>query len=481
MDSPLLTVTFGCLLLGVVAAVFMIGQHMRKERELREFMQNAMNPVKLKESVDAAQRWSGEMLAKAARRYLFDRPSPSTEWINEKTLMALGAPAHAAVLDVLRDKGLHRRLAAPDKKHWYCAESPLKRACDLLGDEPPVEAVSLLAPFLRSPERRAREAAALTIAETGHASIVPLIRQVLADSKEVTRVFALIGLERALNRSGVEPGTKAELYPSVLSLFEAGAELDYGTLEHGTKVLLGLDTEEATRFFLSPEVFRADSPILHRALEAMREARVSVPRERLRSLISSLEASEPGYCRKYGMAKALRLLGRHRHPDDKALIERWTSANEATIATGASDALASWHGLEDWERRLWDSLDQKGWEALPLLQRQYLAARYCDSEVRNGGFHQYFSNPWGGHWREAVEGFRMIGASERASILLEATAHFGRMGPSSDREARDEELLQVTGDNLDFFQDLDARYYDSREVFDALGSLFVIANAESFQ
>src|SRR5262245_6128937 len=57
------------------------------------------------------------------------------------------------------------------------------------------------------------------------------------------------------------------------------------------------------------------------------------------------------------------------------------------------------------------------------------AAHWCQSEVCNGGFHQFFSNSTGVLAPEALEAFRAIGLSEWAGVLDEAVAFFGNPYP----------------------------------------------------
>lgn len=69
-------------------------------------------------------------------------------------------------------------------------------------------------------------------------------------------------------------------------------------------------------------------------------------------------------------------------------------------------------------------LDQSWYEGPEEFVRQFrrvrpevghlYAAHWCQSEVRNGGFHQFFSNTTGLLAPEALEGFRAIGAVEWA-------------------------------------------------------------------
>ena len=49
---------------------------------------------------------------------------------------------------------------------------------------------------------------------------------------------------------------------------------------------------------------------------------------------------------------------------------------------------------------------------VPVHLGLLLAAHWCRSEVFNGGFHQFFSNPTGVLAPEAVSGFKAIGLTK---------------------------------------------------------------------
>lgn len=91
---------------------------------------------------------------------------------------------------------------------------------------------------------------------------------------------------------------------------------------------------------------------------------------------------------------------------------------------------------------------------LTEVQRHLFASHWCQSEVRNGGFHQFFSNATGILAPEAVVGFRAIGLTECADLLQQAMKHFGRPYPR-DREDR----LAKLDDVRDPFEALDDRFY----------------------
>ena len=93
-----------------------------------------------------------------------------------------------------------------------------------------------------------------------------------------------------------------------------------------------------------------------------------------------------------------------------------------------------------------------------------LAIRWLDSEVRNGGFHQFFQNSTGVLAPEALEGLLALGAQETAMVVSEAVARFGSSYPR-DRERRLSSLreLEREGDERsewDPFFELDQIYYE---------------------
>jgi len=88
-------------------------------------------------------------------------------------------------------------------------------------------------------------------------------------------------------------------------------------------------------------------------------------------------------------------------------------------------------------------------------QQHLFASHWCQSEVRNGGFQQFFSNATGILAPEAVEGFRAIGLEECASMLEEAMRYFGSPYPR-ERETRVEKLQDD-----DPFTKFDDRFFDA--------------------
>ena len=82
------------------------------------------------------------------------------------------------------------------------------------------------------------------------------------------------------------------------------------------------------------------------------------------------------------------------------------------------------------------------------------AAHFCQSEICNGGFAQFFSNSTGVLAPEALEGFRAIGQSEVARTIEEAMRTLGATY-IRDRKARQEVLKALVGVHQDRHRALD--------------------------
>jgi hypothetical protein len=91
-----------------------------------------------------------------------------------------------------------------------------------------------------------------------------------------------------------------------------------------------------------------------------------------------------------------------------------------------------------------------------------LAAHWCQSEVCNGGFHQFFTNSTGVLAPEALVGFQAIGIPEWAALLRSAMDVFGVEYPR-DRDQRHSLMPQPEGERRaewDLFHELDERFYE---------------------
>ena len=100
------------------------------------------------------------------------------------------------------------------------------------------------------------------------------------------------------------------------------------------------------------------------------------------------------------------------------------------------------------------------------------AATFCQSEICNGGFHQFFFNSTGVLAPEAVEAFTRLGMPDTADVVRQACDRLGSAFPR-ERPARQGLLRERE------FRDLDDRFYELLEQenggFEAASQRFIDA------
>jgi hypothetical protein len=115
-----------------------------------------------------------------------------------------------------------------------------------------------------------------------------------------------------------------------------------------------------------------------------------------------------------------------------------------------------------------------------------LAARWCETEVKNGGFHQFFRNSTGVLAPESVRGFELLGMKGATALVAKAVAKFGPRYPRDDeRRASMLTRLEKAGssrEEWDPFHGLDDAFYELDEIsdFDEHADAFVRKNMSMF-
>jgi hypothetical protein len=113
----------------------------------------------------------------------------------------------------------------------------------------------------------------------------------------------------------------------------------------------------------------------------------------------------------------------------------------------------------------WDD-DPRAFLALfrqvPVAVGHLYASHWCQSEVSNGGLHQFFYNTTGLLAPEALAGFRAVGLHECADVMAEAIGYFGPRYPR-ERSLRLRRLPETIDQRAtrDVFVALDERFYDA--------------------
>lgn len=462
---------FGCCGFGVVFAIRMFEPG--APPGFRDYVKNPelwheLEAEQAEEpDLDAAKEWDDQKIEAAVRNYVLAKGTQKDRYV----LDSLGPKTTPALLKVLGDKSLHSKLVTVSESSLL-PDAPFHRICELLGESSPPEAIPLLVPFLDEKSEEIRKQAAFVLGRIGTASVVPSLRRALQDPDEYVRSYALLGLEQANEEARLSDGCRQELFPDVQQLLSDGKNSDHAAL------LLDMNKDKATEFFLSDAILAAKSKSLQNVLRALNGKGIAVPRDRLLILIKELESAPLEFPRDYQLGEALHALGKHQIPDDRAVLERFLSNPEEAVVEGAAGGMIASHGLDGLDDRIWKA---SGLAALTQPQRRYSAVKALDLEVRNGGFSQYFFNSSGDEWKSALAALEAMGSKERLELLQQALSKFDKSSPSESRNRRMEQLAKIESGNESVFRDLETRYYKSSENLDVLMLRYVLKNPDAFR
>ncbi|MFM8476071.1 MAG: DUF4375 domain-containing protein [Planctomycetaceae bacterium] len=380
----------------------------------------------------------------------------------------LAVPALIKALADPRTASVHfeRRGYRP---HGY---SPFDRITGLLEPFAPAEAVRPLESFLRHEDSDFRKQAALALGNIGTSVCIPPVLTALDDTDEYVRSYALNGIDRAITAGRGTPEFLDAVFARMPKLFTSHAA--------ASQLMLKINPDKAVPILLSPEHFTSENERLYDILAALNTGGHKVPHTLLLPLLASQKPliDDFPHNRIYGEA----LIAYANNPDamTEATLRDELRSPAEKVQEAAAEALAILAGVANALAFVFETLNRRGFDKLTTPQQHYYSVLMYDAEVNNGGHSQYFVNPSGEHWKEAVAGLKALGASSRATILQQAGALFGPDGPAVDSDTRLRQFNAMTQQQQTSLSALDSRYYSNDENIEALLSLFAISNREHF-
>lgn len=149
-----------------------------------------------------------------------------------------------------------------------------------------------------------------------------------------------------------------------------------------------------------------------------------------------------------------------------AMVKKYYEFKKEDIENGKYSA---WKLIEPlwWDISIYDGIDKYNEDMKPFTdaQRKVFALFWYDSEVCNGGHDQFLFNSTGIVWKDALEGFKMIGADEYAANFQKLIDILGGSIPYDRKERNelmdkfyeknDDEENDILGDIDDFYYELD--------------------------
>ena len=109
-----------------------------------------------------------------------------------------------------------------------------------------------------------------------------------------------------------------------------------------------------------------------------------------------------------------------------------------------------------------EAFEKAGYEVAGLspMERGVMLMSYLDSEVRNGGFSQWYFNDFGRFGLETQKALEKIGAAKHAEVVAKANRLFGWRGPPSTREKVQQALEAMSEKNAQVMDDLNDAWYE---------------------
>jgi hypothetical protein len=114
-------------------------------------------------------------------------------------------------------------------------------------------------------------------------------------------------------------------------------------------------------------------------------------------------------------------------------------------------------------------------------ERVFRAIWDLESEVNNGGFHQYFFNSSGDTAFAVVGALEAIGAPQAAQIVRAANRIFPHATPPADRVERQAHLEAISPEHDELLEQLDQDFYSYPDNLTELLMSYVNLNRSSFQ
>lgn len=120
-------------------------------------------------------------------------------------------------------------------------------------------------------------------------------------------------------------------------------------------------------------------------------------------------------------------------------------------------------------------------DALPASFRGVYATWWLEAEVNNGGFNQYFWNPYGYWVEDAIFAFERYGAREYADVSRKAVAMF-LAESETHKEFRELGTLEAFSESYQHTElgDLDNEFWEIEQDLSELRITYIRANPEKF-
>lgn len=282
----------------------------------------------------------------------------------------------------------------------------------------------------------------------------PAMAEVISEALELDEPFvgyeAVRALARAQRRSGLPPEIKEAAYSRIKSFLTRPL-----TAGAAAGLMVKIDRKRAILDLTDSAVLCPENEAFGTIVNALREQDVAQDFERLISLYRELERSTlKNRIKLQSMGEIVQTLAVQRYACTLEMVAgfRRATADEPWCRYHANAAMEAWHGIDP--VGVLNALDPHlQYRSLNHHQMVYATVVALLGQVGNGGFAQYFSNPYGDHAWDALAGLRELRMTEAAELLDREMQRFGPEGPSPDRQIRNQQLDAMLDDDEDTMEE----------------------------
>lgn len=398
----------------------------------------------------------------------------------ELAIQRVGGSASPALAAAVSDPRFRvpARNSSSKTKAWYERSEPLENVLSCLAEAPSPDAVPAVAALLADPSSDIRKAAAMVLGATANNAAAEPTARSLSDKDPYVRSYAMMGILRAITAGRATQGFRDRVFEALEPLV---TQRDSTVSGNAPQCLLGLDRRRAIDFLTSDQILSPGTEGLQYTLRALHEAEAPVADQPLLRIVRALEANPTEYPNDYVLEWAIRLLARSNSHDAKAEILKAANSPSPKVIEAAIQATLDSMGIANPFAIAFDKIDNQSWDNVHPSIAHVAAVRVLIDEVENGGLSQYFVNSSGAYWQFALNGLRAIGAKSDVQILQEALDMFEHSNPSTHNEQRHSQLAQIIRKDEKAFDGLNSRFYDDKDVREALLLRYVSANSQHFK
>ncbi len=357
-----------------------------------------------------------------------------------RNLLAEGKACVPHLLAALKDPRFHK-----GRRGGFGWQSPVNELVLLLIKFEPETAARELTVLLNSPKGAIRRNAAFYLARTATDECAKPVKDVLAGKDYEMQVYATRGIAQAVSENRVSAAFGTAVFEPLVAILSAEDEVS-GEVP---KCLVKIDARRAAGVLMDDKYLDPTSCLLAPVLAALEKGRIAVPTEKIVRLLGQLRAEADRHpdSSEYGLG--LLILAHNRCPQTQDFINQTLVWGDKGTRLLAMRARCVWEGIPDPDSFVENLNEERRLSELSDPQKKVIYVINLEDHVDEDGFVDYFACTCGRNAALAVSALREIGALRTARLLQKAMDEFGDKGPSRNTEVRNEQISEMSEEQLE--------------------------------